>query len=393
MARINPNTNRTSRLSLLEAGTRAPDKEEEEEVNPLGIINTLLALREPNELIGWLSLNAEENPTKLIKFIVAVRDEYDELATDYNQLKNKSLIEKQGVIQYLQGQVTDLTAENDTLRRLQEQVIVNSSVDQPIVSPPGNNGTSGTIDHEPSPGPSTSLVNTSTTKRRFKLQDPPVFTDGKEGLPVEYWLAKMKAKMKADGNLMDTPERRMAYVINRVEGMAFGHLEPRTRDNATEPWKDSNDMLTYLERVFGNSNRRRNAENKYQNLRQGSKDFNTFWGEFQRLAVELDRTQATLISDLTSKLSLDMQRYMVNGDEDSTDLLKYAAQCEWSTRSSKILLEWRPQSSGLRISVPQVTTTTPLLLKKSPRAQAPHKPRAPRLSLVVDDLASASEND
>ena len=388
MARINPNTNCTSRLSLLEGGeTRAP--EEEEETNPLGIINTLLALQEPKDLIGWLGSNTEENSTKLIKFIIAVRDKYDELVVDYNQLlalkdgdntQNKALAEKQGVIRYLQGQVADLTAENDTFRQLQEQAIVDPPVvGPPIVDPLGNNGTSGTMDHEPSPGPSTSLVNTST-KRRFKLQDPPVFTDGKEGLPVEYWLAKMKAKMKADGDLMDTPERRMAYVMNRVEGMAFGHLEPHTQDNATEPWKDSNDMLTYLERVFGNSNRRQNAENEYQNLRQGSKDFNTFWGEFQRLAIKLDRTQATLISDLTFKLSLDMPRYMVNGDEEPTDLLKYAAQCERVYQKLKDI-------ARVTAAVEQSKESEPprLRLRKLPRARRPHEPRVPQLSLVVAD--------
>ena len=332
MARINPNTNCTSRLSLLEAGeTHAPNKEEEE-TNPLGVINTLLALWEPKDLIGWLGSNTEENSTKLIKFIVAVRDEYDKLVVDYNQLQsewndellaskewdNTQETKKQGVIHYLQGQVADLTAENDTFRRLQEQAIVN---------PLGNNRTSGTMDHKPSPGLSTSSVNTST-KRRFKLQNPSVFTNGKEKLPVKYWLAKMKAKMKANGNLMDTLKQRMAYVMNCVEGMAFGHLKPRSRDNATKPWKDSDKILTYLEQVFRNLNRRQNAENKYQTLRQSSKDFNTFWGKFQWLAVELDQTQATLISDLTSKLSFDMQRYIVNGDEEPTDLLKYAAQCE-----------------------------------------------------------------
>ena len=39
-------------------------------------------------------------------------------------------------------------------------------------------------------------------------------------------------------------------------------------------------MLTYLEQVFNNSNRLKNAENKYQTLRQSSKDFNNFWVEF-----------------------------------------------------------------------------------------------------------------
>ena len=262
--------------------------EEEEETNPLGIINTLLALREPEELIGWLGSNTKENSTKLIKFIVAIRDEYDELVADYNQLsalndrdntQDKALAEKQGVIRYLQGQVADLTAENDTFRRLQEQSIVNPPevADPPIVSPHGDNGTSHT--HGASPGPLTSSVNTST-KRRLKLADPPIFTDAKDDVPVEHWLAKIDGKMTADEDLLDTPKHRMVYVMNCVGGTAFSHLEPRARRNATKPWKDLEEMLTYLEQVFGDSNRLENAENEYQTLRQGGKDFNTFWAEF-----------------------------------------------------------------------------------------------------------------
>ena len=195
--------------------------------------------------------------------------------------RDKSLAEKQGVIRYLQGQVADLTAENDTFRRLQEQSIVNppEQADSPIVSPPGNNRTSGTIGHEPSPGPSTNLTNsanTSTKKRRLKLQDPDKFTNGKDGDPVEYWLSQMRGKMAADDDLYDTPARRMVYVMNRVGGDAFGHLEPRAQPNAPRPWKDSDEMLTYLERVFGDPNRRANAETQFRALRQGSKDFNTF---------------------------------------------------------------------------------------------------------------------
>ena len=126
---------------------------------------------------------------------MAVRDEYNELATNYNQLKierdklltrDESLTEKQGVIRYLQGQVVGLIAENDTLCRLQKQAIDNPPVvNPPIVVSPSNNETSGTIKHEPSLGPWTSLVNTST-KHCFKLQDPSVFTDGKKSLPVKY---------------------------------------------------------------------------------------------------------------------------------------------------------------------------------------------------------------
>ena len=86
----------------------------------------------------------------------------------------------------------------------------------------------------------------------------------------------MYGKMTADKDLMDTPKRRMVYVMNRVGGTAFSHLEPHAQRNATRPWKDSEKMLTYLEQVFGDLNRLKNAENKYLTLRQGNKDFNTF---------------------------------------------------------------------------------------------------------------------
>ena len=118
---------------------------------------------------------------------------------------------------------------------------------QVIVSPHGN--------HEDR--------STFTSKRRFKLQDLPVFTGGRDGLPFVEWLAKMKRKMKVDEDLMDTQWRRMAYVMSRVGGTAFGHLEPPAREHGPQPWKDSDEMLAYLEQVFGDSNKRRNAEYEF----------------------------------------------------------------------------------------------------------------------------------
>ena len=81
---------------------------------------------------------------------------------------------------------------------------------QVIVSPHGNHKDGSTF----------------TSKCCFKLQDLPVFTGGKDGMPIIEWLAKMKRKIKVDEDLIDTPWRRMAYVMSQVSGTAFGHLEP-----------------------------------------------------------------------------------------------------------------------------------------------------------------------
>ena len=55
------------------------------------------------------------------------------------------------------------------------------------------------------------------------------------GLPMEHWLAKMKAKMRADKDIMVTLDQRMSNIMSCVDGTAFGHLETRARDNAAEP--------------------------------------------------------------------------------------------------------------------------------------------------------------
>ena len=90
----------------------------------------------------------------------------------------------------------------------------------------------------------------------------------------------MCGKMAVDEDLYNTLARCMVYVMNRIGGKAFCHLKPRAQTNASRPWKDLDKMLAYLELVFGDPNRRANAETQFCALCQGSKDFNTFWTEF-----------------------------------------------------------------------------------------------------------------
>ena len=72
----------------------------------------------------------------------------------------------------------------------------------------------------------------------------------------------------------------MPYIQSRVSGDAMGHLAPRLRHNTVICFTTAQQMLECLEAVYENSNWKRNSQNKYWNLRQGDKDFNTFWAEF-----------------------------------------------------------------------------------------------------------------
>ena len=179
-------------------------------------------------------------------------------------------------------------------------------------------------------------------------------------MPVVEWLAKMKEKMKVEEDLIDTPWRRMAYVMNRVGGTAFSHLEPRAREHGLKLWKDSDEILAYLERVFGNStNRRRNAEYEFQILHQEGREFNTFWAEFLRLSVELDRNEVTLISDLTHKLSVEMRLQLINGDEEPTDLNAYAERCRRVYQGLKKIAHAEALETSMEECVEEVVAPIP----------------------------------
>ena len=87
-------------------------------------------------------------------------------------------------------------------------------------------------------------------------------------------------------------------------------------------------MLTYLEHVFGNSNRHQNAQYKFWILHKEGQDFNSFWAKFFRLLIELDWNKSILISNLTFKLSYKVQQQLINEDKQLTNLFKYAKCCQ-----------------------------------------------------------------
>ena len=107
MARSNLNAKRSIQLLLLEADALKPDARALKKAKPnlLELINALLILKKLDKLLKWL--NSDGNPTKLIKFIVAIRNEYNKLTVDYNNfdVKNDKLLalnnQKKAVIQYL----------------------------------------------------------------------------------------------------------------------------------------------------------------------------------------------------------------------------------------------------------------------------------------------------
>ena len=129
MARSHPNTDvasqpkpNTTCRSFFEAGIES--EEPKMESNLFAIISAFLTLKEPEDLVAWL-ISEDHNAGKLIMFVNAVCDKYNELVTKNNTFakNNAELLasetRKNGVIQYLQDQNAGLQAENNTLHEIQ----------------------------------------------------------------------------------------------------------------------------------------------------------------------------------------------------------------------------------------------------------------------------------
>ena len=97
---------------------------------------------------------------------------------------------------------------------------------------------------------------------------------------------------------MPTEASKRGYVQSQTGGHALAQLKPRLRPSAANPFKTADEMFEVLTAAFGNANQKQEDRAAYQSLNQGTRDFSSFWAEFQRLAQDLDLSEKTKISDL-----------------------------------------------------------------------------------------------
>lgn len=76
---------------------------------------------------------------------------------------------------------------------------------------------------------------------------------------------------------------------SRVEGDAWKHLEARLDLKSKKPFTNAKQMFEVLRKASGDVNKKRTAMNKFRDLRM-TKDFSSFWAEFQVLSSQLDHS-------------------------------------------------------------------------------------------------------
>ena len=136
--------------------------------------------------------------------------------------------------------------------------------------------------------------------RLIKIPDPPKFY-GKpaiDSISYKDWLLQIWNKLRANEAYMPNKFLKISYIVSLVADKALAQLRAQLEENATRSFTTAKELLEVLTVAFGNVNRKQEACSEYRSLYQGTGDFRSFWAEFQRLASELDHSEATLIEDL-----------------------------------------------------------------------------------------------
>jgi hypothetical protein len=152
----------------------------------------------------------------------------------------------------------------------------------------------------------------SSVPRREKIPDPPKYSGDRAGLRP--FLTHLLLKLSSDNDLFPDEQKKLAYTIGRLEGSAFNHLLPYVHATGVN-LENTEALVEVLETAFGDPDRVGSAERALENLRQGNRDFATYYAEFSRLIADVNWNSGPAIRHaLRRGLSLELRQELVHHD-------------------------------------------------------------------------------
>ena len=164
----------------------------------------------------------------------------------------------------------------------------------------------------------------SKKTKSTQLPGPPMITDGHTTrFNINVWESKMVKKLNANADHYPLEALCMAYVDSHVNREAYKHLAIRSRIDAQKPFAIAEEIFKILQKTYGNINWAHTAMNKFRDLKI-TKNFNSFWTEFQVLVSKLDYNESTLICELKLKLTPSLSQAMAGNVSRPKNIHKYA---------------------------------------------------------------------
>lgn len=156
-------------------------------------------------------------------------------------------------------------------------------------------------------------------------------------------------------------QSKLRLAFRFLVGDALAQVHMYVRDDRVE-LDDLAALITILENAFGNPNRVAEAEAKLFAISQGSRDFRSYYAEFQRYASKVAWCESAKLATLRIGLSYQLKENLIHIWPLPTTIAEYATVCRNLDAKLRQLNAEFPQQENLQprpAPVAQATTAAP----------------------------------
>jgi len=134
----------------------------------------------------------------------------------------------------------------------------------------------------------------------------------------------MQLQLKAATYTYDQAKLRLA--VNYLRGDAADQVRPHVRDGRVN-LANLPALITILENAFGNPNRVAEGECKLSTIAQGTRDFSSYYAEFQRHAADVEWDEPSKLAALKRGLAYRLKNDIIPVRPKPTTLAAYIELC------------------------------------------------------------------
>ena len=168
------------------------------------------------------------------------------------------------------------------------------------------------------------------------------------------FLGQLRLKL-GDRRRFPSDQDQLRYAASRLEGPALDQVLPYLVNDQVN-LDNLGALILILENAFDDPDRAGTAQRKLRTLRQGNRDFASYYAEFQRYAPETGWDNIAKMFTLREGLSRELQTALVTVDEPN-DLPGFVLLCQRIDQKLRRLSQKPSQASPPRSNIPPSPAT------------------------------------
>jgi len=165
------------------------------------------------------------------------------------------------------------------------------------------------------------------------MSDPEMYSGNRDKLRP--FLTKLRLKL-AEPNAFRDEQARLRYVVGRLEGAALNQVISFVTSDGVN-FANTEALITHLNACFDDPDRTGTAVRKLQAIRQGTREFSSYFAEFQQYALQLNWNSDAIRAALKNGLApvLDAALITVDEPEDYNSYISLLTKVDSRMRAAK----------------------------------------------------------